>query len=374
MASKRITTVTTSTFSKRFLNYKSVKSVLNRTNISKKEEHVIDEFFKVHNFRAEQDSFKRYATWLNQGKDNWAELNNELTKHKRMSVEYFVVLYGKESGTEKWNTHVNTIIKNLDTLVEYWVNRGHSEHEAKIKISEIQRARSKKALKNRNHAECSVRCREYWVKKGHTLGEADKLVSDSQRRDLSYFVSAYGDTEGIKRHASSIKRRKHTWKNKSHDELVNHAKKTLPKTHNPCGQEMQAIRMFIEQNDIKECNATLMYGSPIDQFFQWLPNIGFRRYDLAILDDKNEPCIIFEYHGPGHINFSDYTNDIHDEIFSVNGRKLYFLGTYGSAFYNDLYKKKHIEHTYPSAIYCVAWEENLKNKDMRIENIKCNRN
>lgn len=336
-------------FSERFLNYKSVKSVLIRDDVSSYERAVIDEFFAIHDFRSEQDNFKRYATWLQQGKVNWEELNLELKKHERMSIEYFMILYGQSEGKCRWDRHVNHITKNLSTNVDYWLTRGYNIEDANSKISEIQKRRSQKSAQFRNSRQSSIWCKEYWLSRGYSEDESVTMVSLSQRRDLSYYTEKYGDDEGELRFTMSKNRRKATWVEKSNDELAIHAEKTRPKTYNENGQEIQAIRMFIEQNGIDIESATVMYGAPRDQFYQWIPDVGFRRYDLAILGDNGEPNIIFEYHGPGHINFSEYSDSMYDETIVIGGKKLDFLGTYGKVYYNDLYKKNHIEDNFPNA-------------------------
>jgi hypothetical protein len=132
---------------------------------------------------------------------------------------------------------------------------------------------------------------------------------------------------------------------------------------------MQAVNLFIKQNKIdpEKC----MFGSPDSQFYQWIPDVGFRRYDLAVFSDasKTELKIIMEFHGPGHINFSDYSPAMKNQtIISKSGKELPHLGTYGKSYTNDYIKRKHILEKYNSVQYCVYWVEDLKNKNLRIKN------
>ena len=73
-----------------------------------------------------------------------------------------------------------------------------------------------------------------------------------------------------------------------------------------------------------------------------------------------------EYHGPGHINFSDYSPEMKNAIITVNGTKLPHLGTYGNSYENDMIKRNHILKKYPHCKYYVFWNENLKEKEFKV--------
>lgn len=120
--------------------------------------------------------------------------------------------------------------------------------------------------------------------------------------------------------------------------------------------------------------ARCMFGSPKNQFIQLIPNLGYRRYDLAVFSDETLANleIILEYHGPGHINFSDYHPLLENEYITINGKKLLHLGTYSTAYKNDLAKKTFIQDNYPGVKYIVMWYDDLKNKRFKIDELyKC---
>ena len=93
--------------------------------------------------------------------------------------------------------------------VEYWLKKGLTEEEAKLKISEIQRARS---LKNNNHT--SNKNVEYWLKKGLTEEEAKLKISEIQSTfTLAKCIEKYGEIEGQKR----WKQRQEKWQKSLHE-------------------------------------------------------------------------------------------------------------------------------------------------------------
>lgn len=74
------------------------------------------------------------------------------------------------------------------TDMQYWVNKGFTEEQAKIKIRE-------------NNIKISKRRPEYWMGKGLTLDEAINEVSKYQsRNNLKSFIERYGDTDGLVRY------------------------------------------------------------------------------------------------------------------------------------------------------------------------------
>lgn len=79
--------------------------------------------------------------------------------------------------------------------IEYWLKRGYTEDEGKKRISEIQITNNKKV---KNHT--SNRCVEYWLNKGYTEEEAKEKISELQRTfSKEKCIEKYGEKEGLKR-------------------------------------------------------------------------------------------------------------------------------------------------------------------------------
>jgi len=122
----------------------------------------------------------------------------------------------------------------------YWINRGYTEEEARIKISKIQKNNFDKGIKkiskdkditiqeaikefskniiNRNKEiykqiplwqlkERSPRCIEYWIKNGYTKEEAkDKVYKVNDNSSLDYHIKKYGEKIGNEKYINKRKK------------------------------------------------------------------------------------------------------------------------------------------------------------------------
>lgn len=309
---------------------------------------------------------KNIAIWLLYGLDNWIQRRLKLNNVTSNSLEFFELMYGNE-GKKKYLDFKATVSCRMPSTLEYWKGLGFSETDAKIKVQESQQAKAKKAAKKLSGtSEFTVRSKDFWIKHGYSDEEASEKIKMLQRRDEAFYIERYGITKGIKRFNESKEKRKNTWKSK---DKRKHALSTRPGSYNPHGQEIQAIRGFLSANNISE--SYCKFGSPKDQFYQWIPSVGYRRYDLAVFDDVEHTKLkyILEYHGPGHIRFSEFSEELRNEPISVGGKKLLHLGTYGAAFDNDTAKRNHIMTHYPGVLYLVMWTDDLTNKRFKINEL-----
>lgn len=230
--------------------------------------------------------------------------------------------------------------------------------------SEYQRQQSlKQKFGTKEWNQSRWRLIDYWEKRGFSVEDAQNIISTLHRRDVTYFVNKYGFKRGLEIFDKSKLKRRETWKNKSREEIIAHAKKTCPRS-GLSKTEILAIERFIKQNNLQKYS--LKFGNPREQFWQQIPNHGFRRYDFAAFDDDNNLKIVFEYHGLFHTK--EKCKD--DEI-------CYFLGNtktnikINETYLNDNIKFKHINDNFPDVIYCVAWKEDLTG-DLTIAKLRIN--
>lgn len=344
-----------------FLKSKIIINILGSDfSLSNEQIYNLEEFFKHYNDKDRSSIWrKNIAIWIKHGLDDWIARREKLSQVASNSLDFFELMYGQDQGRLKYNTHVSRVTKNFSNTIEYWTARGFTQDEAVKRAKEVQRQRNKKSvIKNKGSSEHTIRSKLFWLKQGYTEQEAANMVASLQRRDEAFFINKYGVIEGTKRYNQSIAKRKETWKAKDKKE---HALKTTPRSFNKSGQEMKAITSFLKANRISEIYCK--FGAPKDQFYQWIPDVGFRRYDLAVFEDLEHTKLkyILEYHGPGHINFSDFVEELRDEKILLNGKTMLHLGTYGAAYDNDLCKRNHILNNYPNVKYLVMWPEDLKN-------------
>lgn len=352
-----------------FLKYKSVKGILGENyNLTDEQKVGLVDYFGEYGYITSRDVFTRLAHFTLQGVCDYVSYQKILLKYNRMSIEYFRTLYGEESGNKRWQEVRQNGKNNLRNCIDHWMLQGFTKEESELHVIKHQKKASAIRISG-NNSSSSVRCIEYWIKKGFTSDDARILVQIIQTRDLDFYIYKYGETEGQHRYKLSADRKIATWEKKSEEEMKLHYLKTLPRKFNIHGQEMQAIRMFLDQNNIDEHHC--MFGTPADQFFQWIPSVGFRRYDLAVFwdADKKNLKYIMEFHGPGHINFSDFNESMKDENITIKGKRLWNLGTYGESYSNDMAKREQVLNKYKDVRYFVFWHHNLKNKEFRINDL-----
>lgn len=351
-----------------FTQCRAVREILgNNINLSSEQKNNIVHFFSE--FPDGDRSMiwrKNLASWINQGLDNWIQRRYQLKQCTSNSIEWHRLMYGDQWETYYQN-HQAQIRSRLPSRTEYWIKLGLTPAEAVKKVKESQRKKGNAAAKKLSGTSMyTVRSMEYWKRKGYSVEEAQRTVAALQKRDLDFYINRFGLEEGTARFTAANSKKKNTWRTKNKNE---HARKTLPKSFNPNGQEMKAITNFLRVNEIdpRFCK----YGSPKDQFFQYIPDVGYRRYDLAVFDNEHHSKLkcILEFHGPGHINFSDYRLELENEPITINGKKLAHLGTYGAAYHNDKAKRDHILTTFPDVIYLVMWYEDFYNGRYRIDEL-----
>lgn len=309
------------------------------------------------------------AKWIKYGQSNWIELYHKSKKVAPNSKAWFDVMYGVYAD-ELYETRCNNLAEKLPSSLIYWTNLGYNDEEAIVKRSEHQKFALKDVVTTREN---SVRCIEYWLKTGLSPEEAQLKVKKMQGRDADYFIELYGVVPGMIRYDEMCQKRKTTWESK---DKKAHGKKTAPKGNwNPTGQEMTFITKFLLKNNI---SMTLCkFGKPSDQFHQYIEGVGQRRYDLAVFEDESHTKLklVLEYHGPIHVNFSDYDPALKDEIITINNKKVPRFGTYGKVVTNDMAKKEHIKCQFPNAHYIVVWHKDLINERFDLDELlqRCNK-
>lgn len=124
----------------------------------------------------------------------------------------------------------------------YWLFRGYSKEEAKIKVSHIQSKNKLEDFIERHGKEGQERFNyayrpetrttniEYWIKKGYTKEESKELLKDRQSTfSLEKCIQNHGEEQGIK----VFNKRQDKWQNtlnsKSQEEIdyINSKKRTL---------------------------------------------------------------------------------------------------------------------------------------------------
>lgn len=347
----------------RFLSSKVTKAALGKNVLDEVTILALEKWFEVYPVEKSYWWFDQLCRWINLGMLDFVE-QRQLSE-RRLSKETFIIKYGEQEGERLYNLWAT---RDNYWRVEYWMAKGMPLQAAQQQVSLLQRNNS---LLNKNkrkdiggQRQFSVRCAEFFIRYGFDEHNAIEEVAKRQRRDLDFFTAKYGLENGIFRYEESKLKRKATWETKDKQK---HAEATLNYAYNPNGREAKAIEMFIQQNNLNSYRC--IYGAPKDQFQVFIPGVGLRRYDLAVLDG-NQLMIIFEYHGPLHVNFSDFREDMRYMHPMDKGRILRYGNTIGEIYENDQRKKNYITTVYSGVLYLVAWPEDFKRKDLRIDTLQ----
>jgi len=109
------------------------------------------------------------------------------------------IKYWLDKGLSRQEAKIRVDIHNRTNsqfCVEYWTHRGYTEEQAKQEISKIQSSNGKKV----NHIDSIPTQLGYWLNKGYTEEQAKQLVSERQSTfSLKKCIEKHGEIEGKKR-------------------------------------------------------------------------------------------------------------------------------------------------------------------------------
>ena len=242
------------------------QEAIDKVSLKQKERCKNSKYYWIKHGFTEQEAIER-ANENNNYKQIQAQRNNPRCKNNQLGI----------SDAEREKIAKETSAR----CIEYYLKKGFSKSESHKLLVQYQSKLGKKQKKGTmEYYKTRIWRPEYWIEKGYQELEAIDIIKKMNTRDVEYYVNKYGYEKGLLKYNKLNEKKKETWKNKTTDELVNHARKTAPKSYNESGQEMKVIQDFIKANNLH--NYYSRYGSPKDQYWQYIPGIGYRRYDLAV--------------------------------------------------------------------------------------------
>lgn len=346
------------TIYERFVRSKSVIEVLGENFVLTQEhKNELDAWNKHYDFRLSGGWHKQMARWAQRKISGWVKRRHLLEKNGAISnsLNNYIIRYGEEEGTHLYQNRVASLPKLTDFFEKEALKLG-------ITLADVRKRYGKSAYQTRvkNGNATNV---DLWKARGLSDTEIKAKVKKASTRDLAFYQRKYGEVDGLTKFEATKQKRRDTWSTK---DRRTHALATLPKTFNKDGQEYAALTGFIEQNNLSAYRCQL--GAPKDQFYQWIPNVGYRRYDLAVWD-SDRLLYVVEFHGIFHINFSDFKEELRHLPFVSNGKVLTHAPTYGASYDNDMNKRNHILTKYPTTKYIVIWPKHLKNGTLTINDL-----
>jgi len=137
--------------------------------------------------------------WINKGYTK-EEAINEISKQQQKSSKCVKTYHGKSKKMLKEKGYSDGEIKRIcltPTNIDFWVNKGYSEKEAKKIISKHQSSAAKKVNFDKRLLPTNL---DYWKNNGYTNEEAKDKVSKRQSTfSLKLCIEKYGEVEGKKR-------------------------------------------------------------------------------------------------------------------------------------------------------------------------------
>jgi hypothetical protein len=133
-------------------------------------------------------------------------LNEEDAKQMQQERALKRGLKIKEGLDKSFNLNNNFFKEKSHQTIEYWLKRGYTEEDAKIKIQEIfNNIHCKTSLKRKNNPEEFLDVNPtqlaYWIKKGYKQEEASKKLKERQSTfTLEKCITKYGKEEGINKY------------------------------------------------------------------------------------------------------------------------------------------------------------------------------
>ena len=241
--------------------------------------------------------------WLNRGYNNedaLKEISKIQSYNSSLVKNRFIV---SKENLKKRGFSDDEIKKIFLTpaSVEFWLNKGFSFEEAKIKVYENQSNASKHVDYNKRLLPSNI---EYWTKQGFNNNEAKQKVSESQSTfSKEKCIEKYGEEEGLKRFTE----RQHKWQ----ASLVENG--NLKMGYSKISQELFYDLLIYYSVDERE---KILFATHNKEFRLNKTEGGIWLYDFTDLKNKK----IIEYNGDDyHANpkkylAEDYPNPFNNDI------------------------------------------------------------
>lgn len=199
--------------------------------------------------------------------------------------------------------------------IEFWIKRGYSEEESKIKSCEIQKNIIDKTFKKRHenkHLYLDVNPTQmaYWLKKGYTEEESKIKISERQKTfTLEKCIKKHGEEKGL----IIWNDRQKKWSDKIEAKYKNgdFLKFNKDMTSNPENEIFDEINKKLNIKDISKCGK--------NQFFRSFKNLG-RTFSYDFVYNKK----IIEFNGDyWHCNPKYYNKNYFHKFLQLTAEQIW---------------------------------------------------
>jgi hypothetical protein len=240
------------------------------------------------------------------------EAETEISKIQTANAKLVKIRHGHSKDNLKKNGYSDEEIRRITlapSMVGFWINKGYSEEDAIIQISEMQRLHANAYVTKRNnnpdiYSASSSTQLAYWVNLGYPEEEAKlKLKERQQTFTLEKCIAKYGEVDGIERFTE----RQRKWTdslNKNGNLKIGHSK---------VSQEL--FYKLLEAYEIND-RENVFFATHNKEFRLDKDDGGVWMYDFT--DIKNKKIIEFNgdiFHGnPSKYNENDSPNPFNETI------------------------------------------------------------
>lgn len=250
------------------------------------------------------------------------------------TLEYFKAFYSEEEAlikyTEKLNKSSvaikNSYIKNLEinpnfskekshNTINFWLKRGYSEEEAKLKSDNVMKDIHKKTKNIKDsdpekYKKLATTSLTYWLNKGYTTEEAYFKLKERQTTfSLEKCILNFGKEEGQKIWQNRQDKWQKTLNDKTPDDIykINKSKVSLKKNTSKISQ----IFCWDLYNSLDERFKNDTYFSELNNEYSYKYGNNYYRYDYTNIEYKK----VIEFQGDfWHCNPSIYDNNYYHKV------------------------------------------------------------
>lgn len=219
-------------------------------------------------------------------------INSEERNKYGLTIEKFILRYGKEIGEQKYYEHSERQKLKSKRSLQYWIDNGQTVKEAKISLKEYQSGHIIKHMSNKDDTYISEYNNrnthwrtEYYIHRGFSEEQASQMISEMKKKS-SMFCKEYYTNKGYSIE-ESIELSRDYWYKHCYNNGLNISKESI-KLFSPIINELNKIENICIYYGDKENNKN-------EYFLYDKDNKKYYFYDLTIL--YHDIKLIIEYNG-----------------------------------------------------------------------------
>lgn len=260
-------------------------------------------FLEINNSKFDIDRFKKYLSFTNNNPkdrmssqyfqllygDIYEKKLNEKKNNIKTTLDNLIRKYGEIEGNKKWEHYIKAQKKSSKRNLEYWNSKTDNIDLSKILLKKYQTSHRKKYISDKSEEEIKIFDNknsnwriEYWIDKGYSETDAKEIISQRKKEDSPLSLE-YWHKRGFTLEESIVLKNEYWLKTSS-----NNNKYT----------SKESLNLFEPIIEILEnINIIVYYGNIAKDKKEWFiyNDNKYYFYDLTIF--HNNKKYIIEYNG-----------------------------------------------------------------------------